>query len=156
MRYVQFFVATGLQVGAVVLGFYWGIGKDYVGRPPSIYTALAEIAGLFMFAGIILSLVTKTVPGVTYLTWVCIGTLGYSIIVVLLEPFLFAHNNQVYAAPLLLAPQLLTIPYLVRAGRWVSVVGVTLFVFTSSAMIATNSYYIYSSSGFFKWIEIRE
>jgi hypothetical protein len=158
MRDASFFIATALEIGAVALGFYWRFRDVDLDRPTSFYTHIAALAGLFMLAGAGLSLVTKTVNAPRCRSLVCIGSLIYSAGIVLFEPFLFTGPNgmEVIVAALVLTPLVVAIQYLVHAGAWMSVIGAILFVFTSSAMIADNSYCMYSASGFFHTLQIRQ
>jgi hypothetical protein len=65
---------------------------------------------------------------------------------------LWVHDiGPLVRAALALAPLLLALGSLVRAHAWASVGGVTLFVFTGSAMLTSNSQYGDAGSGFFVW-----
>ncbi len=157
MRHGSFLVATVLPLGPVILGFVWGVSEFYARQPASITGNFAEVAVLFMLAGVGLSLVMKTVDGAKYRNWVGTVSLCYSVGVVFFEPFLLHRPeiDEIIVAVLVLAPLLVAIGYFVRAGAWVSVIGVTLFVFISSAMLAKNSYRIYECSGFFRSLKVR-
>jgi hypothetical protein len=158
MRFVLFFVATGLQIGAVFLGFFSGLRIGFVGWPPSVYTREAGLAGVLMLAGAILSLLTKNAASVKFRNEACVGVLGYSVVIVIFEPFLIKNTDitQEISAALMLVPLLLAIPYLLRAAAWLSAAGVTLFVFTSSSMLTSNTHHLFKESGFFRSFEIRE
>jgi hypothetical protein len=145
-------ITAALQLGAVVLGHFWGVAVHYPGRPPSAYTAGAQLAGLLMLGGAFGSLVSRPVKWAKYRTSVCIAALLYSLGVVLCEPFLDVHQpREIVVAVLVLVPLLMTVGYLVRGQAWASVAGVMLFVFTSSAMIASNANVSDAGSGFFSW-----
>lgn len=145
------FIVVGLQSGAVFLGHFCGVATHYPGRAPSGYTTFAMIASLLMACGVTTLHAAHTLLGPSRRrTAVCVAVLLYSFAVVLWEPFLDVHRlSEVVRATLVLAPLLLTLGYLVRAEAWPSVAGVTLFVFTSSAMITSNANVSDAGSGFF-------
>jgi hypothetical protein len=141
-----------LQAGSVVLGHFGGLMVHYPGRPPSVYTALAGLAALLMLGGVLASLAGRPTGNVRHRTGVAVVVLLYSVGVALWDPFLNVHQlAEVVVGALLLLPLLLAIGYLVRGEAWLTVAGVTLFVFTSSAMIASNANVIDAGSGFFGW-----
>jgi hypothetical protein len=143
-------VAVSLQAGSVMLGYFWGAATHYPGRPPSVYTAGALAAVLLMIVGALGSLLFQ--PGSQGRSWGCFGVLAYCVAAMLFEPFLWAHQlGEVIVACVVLLPLLLAIGYLVRVRAWPSAVGVTLFVLTSSAMIASNASVSDAGSGFFGW-----
>ena len=147
-------IAAGLQTGAVVLGYYWGAAIYCPRHAPSIYTACALLAVLVILVGASVALVRPRVVGTKYCATVSVMSLLYSVGVVLSEPFLHVScYDQIIGVALVLVPMLLAIDYLVRGHAWASVAGVTLFVFTSSAMIASNANASVAGSGFFSsWI----
>lgn len=145
-------IAAGLQIGSVVLGHNWGVMIHYPGRPPSIYTACAKSAGLLMLGGIVASMLIRPQKTVKHRTGVCAAALVYSVGVVWCEPFLHVHQlSEMVVAALVQVPLLLAIGLLVRRQAWLSVAGVTLFVFTGCAMIASNANVCDAGSGFFSW-----
>jgi hypothetical protein len=144
------FIAAGLQVGAVVVGSYWGVVIGDPGRPPSVYTRCAEAAGLLMLMGIIASLLGPAPEQARYRTAVCMAALLYALAVVVWEPFLDVRTpNALVVAGLAMVPLVAFLVYLVRVQAWLSVAGVTFFVFTGSAMIASNVCVSDAGSGFF-------
>jgi len=146
------FIAAGLQVGAVLIGYFWGVAVHYPGRPPSTYTFCAQLAGLLMLGGVFASLVGYPVEKARYRTSVCVASLLYSVGIVFCEPFLHVQQfSEIVVAALVLVPLLLALGYLVRGEAWLSLAGVTLVVFTSSAMIASNANVSDGGSGFFSW-----
>jgi len=96
------FIAAGLQVGAVLIGYFWGVAVHYPGRPPSPYTFCTELAGLLMLGGIFASLVGYPVENAKHRASVCVTSLLYSVGIVLCEPFLHVHQfSEVVVAALL-------------------------------------------------------
>lgn len=145
-------ISAGLQGGAVILGHFAGLEMGYSDHPPKIFTNCALLAGLLMLNGIVASLLCRPTGVVRYRTAVCVGSLLYSVGVVLRDPFL--HINQyrnIVMAILVLVPLLLVIGYHVRGKAWLSAAGVTLFVFTSTMMIAYNTSVSDFGSGFFSF-----
>jgi hypothetical protein len=144
-------VAMGLQAGAVGLGYL--LGAD-IHRAPADYAAVAFVAGLLMLIGVFASVVGVPAERVRHRTAVCIASLLYSAGVVLCDPFFHVQQtDEIAVASLVLMPLLLAIGYLVRGQAWLSVAGVTLFVFTSNVMIASNANSSSAGSGFLRsWI----
>ncbi len=115
-RYSPFFVATGLQAGSVILGYYWGHGIRYLGWPHISYTYLMVIAEFSMLAGVLLLLVNNKANESSCRNWVCLGSLLYSLGIVACDPFhdLCAEDLVVFAA-VVLAPLVVAVSYLVHA-----------------------------------------
>ncbi len=151
-RIVLFMIAAGLQIGAVVLGHFWD--SDAMLR--FYYGEFAELAGLLTLFGMFIPFVTRSGTAAKYPWAVSAAALVYGIVVVWLEPFLYIHEfRDVVVAALVLFPLLLAIGLLVRAGAWLSVAGLTLFVLISSAMVASNARDDYSAHGFFAHWSLR-
>ncbi len=146
-------IAAALQTSAVVLGYFVGTAIGYPGQAPSIYTVFALFAMLLMLVGIFAAL-ARQVEEAKYCTAVCMAVLLHSAGVIFGEPFFrVTMGDEIVVAALVLVPLLLSIEYLVRGRAWVSVTGVTLFVFTSSAMIGSNANNSVNGSGFFwSWV----
>jgi hypothetical protein len=152
MRGRALFIALALQAGTVLLGYLFGVAVHYVGRPPSIYTACALLAGLWMLIGVGVSAASHPARGSRLRAAVRVGALVYASGVVRFEPFLHVHSHgEFLLAVLVLIPPLLAIAGLVRDRAWMSVAGVALFVFTCSAMLASNANVIDAGSGFWRW-----
>lgn len=145
-------VIAAIQANAVILGGLLGRALHYPGRPPTLYTALAVFAVLLLLAGFVGSLIDPQADKSRHPAAAGGGCLAYAFGVMLVEPFLFVHGlAAVSLAALVLVPLLLALSYLARCQAWVSVAGVTLFVFASSAMLAGNAGLSHSGSGFFAW-----
>jgi len=143
-------LAAALQLGAVILGHYWGLYIHYPGRAPTIYTTIAGAALFLLLLGWWVSLSDE--PGIQFDSdfWVRGGSFGYALLTIGIEPFVWVHDlNRVLFATLWLVPLLLAIGHLVRAREWVSVAGLELFVFTSVAMLTSNVNVSDAGSGFF-------
>lgn len=143
-------VSAGLQVGAVVLGHFWGVAVGAPGDPPTICTACALLAGLLILGDVVASLVLFSVEKARERNRASVWSLLYLVGLVLWEPFLFVETiaGGVVAA-FVLVPLLLAIRRLLQRRAWVSLAGVTLFVLTSSAMLVSNANG--ARSGFFTY-----
>lgn len=148
-----FVFAAVLQASAVVIGYFCGVAIGYPGDAPSMYTVIAVIAGLLMLVGTFVAS-PRPVQEVKSNAAVCIASLLYSVGVIFGEPFYRVTSaHEIVAAAFVLVPLLFSINYLVHARAWVPVAGVTLFVFTCSAMIGSNANNRVHGSGFFSsWI----
>jgi hypothetical protein len=103
-----------------------------------------------MIVGVLCSPDNVTPAKVRHSKMVCIASLLYSAGVVFCDPFYRVQStDEAVVAALLLAPLLLAAGYLVRAEAWLSVAGVSVFVFISTVMIASNANRSVSGSGFF-------
>jgi hypothetical protein len=139
--------AAALQTAAVLLGYFWGAAAA---STPALYTVWALLAVLLMFVGAVQACRgAEPKYGV-----VSVIALLHSVGVIYCEPFLhFGHPDDFARVALVLAPLVFAIGYLARGRAWPSAAGVTLFVFTSSAMIGSNANNGVHGSGFFSsWI----
>jgi hypothetical protein len=145
-------LAATLQLGAVLLGHLWGLHVGYPGRPPTILTTTAGVALFLLLLGWWASLGDTPGARTDSGSWVCAGSFGYALLTVGFEPFFLVHHlSQVLFAAAWLVPFLLAIGHLVREQEWISVAGLELFVFTSVAMLTSNTGISDAGSGFFAW-----
>jgi ABC-type polysaccharide/polyol phosphate export permease len=119
-----------------------------------VYTDCALLAVFLMLVGAFVALVGHRVEEARYCALVCIISLMYSVGIIYSEAFLRVKTEEdAVRVVLVLVPLILSIEYLVRGSAWVSLAGVMLFVFTSSAMIGSNANDTIHGSGFFScWI----
>ena len=142
-------IATALQAGAVVLGFHFGAWIHYPGRPPNIYTVLALLGWFLMLAGAGQSVWNRHVEGARHRIVVTLAVVVYAGCTMLFEPFLEVGPRDLLIAVLVLVPFLLAIGDLVWARELLPLAGVTLFLFTSCAMLSSNARIYDAGSGFF-------
>jgi hypothetical protein len=152
MRDSFLLTAVGLEGGALILGDLWGREVGYPGRPPSVYTVYAHVASVLMLIGAFLSFLNRLKPRVKYSrAAVCAGSFLYGLGLVRFEPLLIHDETDVVVAYVVLIPLLVAAGYLLKVHAWISVAGITLFVFTSSAMITSNINVRDAGSGFHVW-----
>jgi hypothetical protein len=86
--------------------------------------------------------------------WICAALASLAIYIMITEPFLWCNDGStlVYGI-LLLTPFILGVGPMVRSNAWSGVVGATLFVTVSLAMLTRNVFSKWSGVGFFhSWI----
>lgn len=146
-------VSGALQAATLLLGYYYGAEVvHYPGRPPSGYTRMANVAGLVLLVGAFVSGVSGSMKERAYPVALSLGSLLYGVGVVILDPFYDVHaRDKVILAAVVLLPMLIAIHCLVHAKAWVSVGGLTFFLFTCMAMLASNLNVADAGSGFYGW-----
>ena len=154
MKISSTLATIGLQAGSALLGHCLGMLVHYPGRPPSIYTVLGLIAWSLMLVGAGITMFRRDSPEARRCRAVTVATAAYAAAVILWEPFLEPSQNNLCVPVVALVPLLFAIGELRSAHAWASLAGVTLFIFTCTAMLSSNARVCDAGSGFFAaWFE---